>query len=77
MVRYFRYVDDTLIVLSDCKDNTHDMFNIFNNNVKIYHSSWNWNQATKSWFLHITIHNHNMELLTFCKATSTDSIMYH
>jgi len=39
MVRYFRYVDDTLIVLSDCKANIHDM--TFNNNVKIYHSSWN------------------------------------
>ena len=75
MVRYSRYVDDTLIVLSDCKANIYDMFNAFKNNVKIYHSSRNQNQITKSWFLHITIHNNNLELLVFCKATSTVGIM--
>lgn len=75
MVRYFRYVDDARIVLSGCKANIYDIFNVFKNNVKIYHSSWNQNQITKSRFLHITIHNNNFELLIFCKATSTVSIM--
>lgn len=41
MLGYFRYVDDTLIVLSRSKANVHDMFNAFNNTAKfiIHHGT--------------------------------------